>query len=155
MNYLIWKSVDALQLLTARDQKSKLSHFVNTHKRYYQTEWAEEDLNSFYIKKYCLEAESCLHTLEDHVFLRQPSKQNFSISVQLIKDVCLQLQQYSDLTSNSKEMSYYCWLNPANIIFNQFSLKPKLKFDAPLYCALGLSSRPLTIENYITQFATP
>ena len=150
MHYLMWKSVDALQLLSAKDRKAKLCHFVNTHKRYYQTEWAEKDKNSFYIKKYCQEAESCLHTIEDHVFLRQKSKQNFRISVQLIKEVCLQLQQYSDLTSNSKERSYYCWLNPTNIIFSQFSLKPKLKFDPPLNNALGLSSRPLTIENYIT-----
>ena len=46
-------------------------------------------------------------------------------------------------------------MSPSNVLFNQFTLKPKLKFDPMLNDVLGLRKRPLTVENLVTFFPTP
>lgn len=48
--------------------------------------------------------------------------------MQLIRDIALELMEYHEFLSTDKSKLFYDYVNPKNIIFDQFTLKPKLRF---------------------------
>ncbi len=109
------------------------------------------------ISKYSQEPEAILHTIEDHVFLRKKNqKENLGVSVQMVKDICAALKGYEKtVTKDMQNKKYYDFVSPQNIIFDQFSLHPKLKYEPVLQEALGLRNKPFSLENLITFCPTP
>ena len=77
--------------------------------------------------------------------LRIPSDDNHGASVTMIKDICALLSSYNEKVSTESNKQYYSWMSPANVVFDQFTLKPKLRFEPLIYDSLGLKNRPLSI----------
>ena len=83
-------------------------------------------------------------------------KENLGVSVQMVKDICAALKGYEKtVTKDMQNKKYYDFVSPQNIIFDQFSLHPKLKYEPVLQEALGLRNKPFSLENLITFCPTP
>ena len=96
-----------------------------------------------------------MHSISDHVQLRDASTDYTPEDSEMIKTVLKELWSYTKICSAKGETRHYYTLSPHSVIFDQKALRPSLLFE-PLYLdALGLSRKPMSVENKIVFAATP
>lgn len=67
----------------------------------------------------------------------------------------MELKNYNDKVSYEKQKFKYCYLSPKNVLFDQYSLAPKLRFEPLLAQAVGLRKRPMSVQMLLSMFPTP
>lgn len=75
----------------------------------------------------------------------------------MIADLLDQVKKYHLDTSDFEQgvLSFYQWLSPQSVLFDQISLRLKLSYDPLLINLLGLRKRPVSLESHFVWFCTP
>jgi hypothetical protein len=63
----------------------------------------------------------------------------------MAKDICSLLNKYTTQVSSENLKAFYTWLNPKNVVYNQHSLRPRLRFEPIMEDILGMRRRPMSV----------